>query len=57
MSAETESVESRPVDTPQVVAAVDETDGQRRLVVADVTTDEAWLSVPTSAAASLSEWR
>ncbi|MBX0323447.1 hypothetical protein EGH21_10445 [Halomicroarcula sp. F13] len=57
MSAETEPVESRPVDTQRVVAAVDETDGQRRLVVADVTTDEAWLSVPTSAAVTVSEWR
>ncbi|WP_276271862.1 DUF7556 family protein [Haloarcula litorea] len=57
MSAGPESVEGDAVDRPRIVAAVDETDGQPRLVVADVTTDDAWLSMPAADAVSLSEWR
>lgn len=49
MSLDSAAVESER----EVMAAVDE----GRLVIADVSRDDAWLSVPEGAAASLAEYR
>lgn len=42
---------------PEVMASIDADGDGARLVIADVTADETWLSVRETAAASLSEWR
>lgn len=54
--------DARPVGTAatdghEVVAAIDEADGESRLVIADITRDGAWLSTAETDAASLEEWR
>ncbi len=41
----------------EVMAAVDEGERCTRYVIADVATDDAWLSMPEGEAASLTEWR
>lgn len=48
---------SRSGDPSDVVAAVDEIDGQSHLVIADIARDDVWVAVPEEAAASLEEWR
>ncbi|ELZ23611.1 hypothetical protein C475_15108 [Halosimplex carlsbadense 2-9-1] len=57
MSTDVRSVEQRSVDEREIVAAVDETDGMARFVVADIVRDDAWLSAPERDACSLDEWR
>ena len=42
---------------PEVMAAIDADADGSRLVLADVTAEETWLSVREEAAATLSEWR
>lgn len=39
-----------------VMAAIDRTSAGERFVIADITTDDAWLSTPYADAAPLSEW-
>ena len=51
------SVGRRSADDRDVVAAIDEIDGRPQLVIADLTRDEAWVSMHETAAASLEEWR
>ena len=46
-----------PVGAPDVMAAVDRSDDGARLVIADVSVDDAWLSAPTTDAAPLVDWR
>lgn len=41
----------------EVVSAYDGTDDARRLLVADITREEAWLSAPAGDAADLETWR
>ncbi len=41
----------------EVMAAVDEGERCSRYVIADVSTDDAWLAMPEGEAASLPEWR
>jgi hypothetical protein len=48
---------SAPDRTDDVMAAIDEESGVPRLVIADVSTDESWLSAPADAAACLAELR
>lgn len=43
--------------TGEVMAAIDEDGGGRRLVIADVSTDGSWLSAPTEASVSVAELR
>ncbi|SDQ27753.1 DUF7556 family protein [Natronobacterium texcoconense] len=45
-----------PVESGDVVAAIDEIDGQPHLVIADIARDDAWISVSEAEAASLPEW-
>jgi hypothetical protein len=48
-------------DTPdragEVMAAIEEDAGCERLVIADVSTDESWLSASTDASVSVAELR
>lgn len=44
-------------DEHEVMVSIDDAHGAQRVIIADVTTDEAWLSVPLSEAASLSDWQ
>ena len=44
-------------DDAAVMAAIDEVDGTDRLVIADVSDDEAWLSTPACCGAALEAWR
>ncbi|WP_167837311.1 DUF7556 family protein [Halosimplex halophilum] len=57
MSTDMRSVDGRSVAEPEIVATVDEVDGDARFVVADIARDEAWASVPEADACSLDEWR
>ncbi|WP_186336506.1 DUF7556 family protein [Natrarchaeobaculum aegyptiacum] len=51
------SVGERSSDDREVVAAIDEVDGMRQLVIADLARDGAWLSMCATDAASLEECR
>lgn len=46
----------RDAETPEVMAAVDDADSRPSYVIADVSRDGAWLSVPETDAVILSEW-
>lgn len=41
----------------EVMAAIDDDDGDRRLVIADVSTDGSWVSAPADASVSVAEAR
>lgn len=41
----------------EVMAAIDSDGRGPRLVIADISADESWLSMPATAAASLADWR
>ena len=41
----------------EIMAAIDDDGGSRRLVIADVSTDGSWLSAPTDASVSVAEAR
>lgn len=41
----------------EVMASIDDAHDGERVIIADVTTDDAWLAVPLCEAASLSDWR
>ncbi|MFA9426725.1 hypothetical protein [Natronorubrum sp. A-ect3] len=57
MTLEAESVGSQPDNDGTVVTAIDEIDGRSHLVIADITRDDVWLSIPERAAVSLETWR
>ncbi|WP_168927096.1 DUF7556 family protein [Natronorubrum aibiense] len=57
MTLEAESVGSQSADDGSVVAAIDEIDGRSHLVIADITRDDVWLSMPERDAVSLETWR
>lgn len=40
-----------------VMASIDDEGAEERLVIADVSRDDAWLAVPSADAAALGEWR
>ncbi|MEM4782368.1 MAG: hypothetical protein QXG03_12525 [Halalkalicoccus sp.] len=44
-------------DGHEVMVSIDDAQDGERVVIADVTTDDAWLTMPLAEAASLSEWR
>jgi hypothetical protein len=46
-----------PSDGAEVMASIDGEGEGSRLVIADVTADGTWLSVPEESAAPLDEWR
>jgi hypothetical protein len=39
------------------MAAIDDSGATARLVVADISRDDAWLSIPRAEAPTLDEWR
>lgn len=41
----------------EVMAAIDSDGRGPRLVIADISDDESWLSIPATAAACLADWR
>lgn len=41
----------------EVMASIDEADDDARVIIADITTDDAWLAVPLDEAASLPDCR
>ncbi|ELZ13267.1 hypothetical protein HTZ84_08875 [Haloterrigena sp. SYSU A558-1] len=57
MTLEAGSVGSESATDGDVVAAIDEIDGQPHLVIADIGRDDVWLSMTEEDAASLDEWR
>jgi hypothetical protein len=42
---------------PEVMAAIDSDGRGPRFVIADISADGSWLSVPATAAACLADWR
>lgn len=54
MTEATVPVESSDVE---VMASVDSSPASERFVIADITRDEAWLSVRRTEAPALGEWR
>lgn len=57
MTTETESVDRRSAIDRDVVAAIDEVDGEPRFIVADIARDDAWISVTETDATALEQWR
>ncbi|WP_339103986.1 hypothetical protein [Haloterrigena salinisoli] len=57
MTLEAGSVGSESAADGDVVAAIDEIDGQPHLVIADITRDDVWLSMTERDAVSLDAWR
>ncbi|ELY43388.1 DUF7556 family protein [Natronorubrum sulfidifaciens] len=57
MTLEGESVGSQSEADSSVVAAIDEIDGRSHLVIADITRDDVWLSMPERNAVSLEMWQ
>jgi len=53
----TDTIAPSSPEGPEVMAAIDADADGSRLVLADVTAEETWLSVREDAAATLSEWR
>lgn len=51
----TSAVDAGP--TPEVMASVETADGEPRLVIADISRDDAWVSAPTAATHGLEAWR
>lgn len=47
----------RPAEGDDVMAAVDRGQGAPTFVIADVSTDDAWLAVPDAEALPLPAWR
>lgn len=57
MAPDARSVGAGATDGHEVVAAIDEADGESRLVIADITRDGVWIATPERDAASLEAWR
>lgn len=57
MTLEAGSVGSESAADGDVVAAIDEIDGQPHLVIADIARDDVWLSMTERDAVSLDAWR
>lgn len=41
----------------EVMAAIDDEAPERRLIIADLTADDSWLSIPAADALALVDWR
>ncbi|SIR09421.1 DUF7556 family protein [Natronorubrum daqingense] len=57
MTLETEPVGEGLNSDGDVVAAIDEIEGETHLVIADIAQDNTWLSMPEYDVASLESWR
>jgi len=57
VSYEVEHPGRRSGTASEVMCSVDEVDGQRRLVIADIARDDTWISTVTATACDLEEWQ
>ena len=48
---------SNPVAKREVMASLDDDGRTERLIIADTTADDAWLSVPVSGSVALQDWQ
>lgn len=48
---------SEPAPDSEVMASIDGDDHDPRLVIADITADESWISIPAGASVNLVDWR
>lgn len=46
-----------PAGAPEVMASIDGAASSRRLIIADVSADESWVSIPAANAIELPDWR
>ncbi|WP_438267718.1 DUF7556 family protein [Halorussus vallis] len=46
-----------PLEEGEVMLAVDDTQGDRTTVIADVSNDQAWIAMPYDESHTLSQWR
>lgn len=56
MSSDPVTSSESGADTAEVMASI-ETGEEQRLIIADITVEGSWISMPTAATASLPEWR
>ncbi|MFB6224220.1 MAG: hypothetical protein ABEH86_11185 [Haloarcula sp.] len=57
MSYEVERPDRRSSVSTDVMCAVDEIDGQKHFVIADIAQDEVWVSMASAETCSLDAWR
>ena len=57
MSRKMSSIDGQVDGEPEIVSVIDETASARTFVIADLSRDESWLSVPASDAATLNAQR
>ncbi|WP_327050713.1 DUF7556 family protein [Halomicrococcus gelatinilyticus] len=57
MTPDTTAVSAPVAEDAEVMSSVDDDGRVERLVIADITRDNEWLSMPVADAASLPEWR
>jgi|GEM_PF-1754055 len=56
MSSDSRTV-TDPVDASEVMASVDDAGPEQRLVIADISVDEEWLSMSTVHTVPVTAWR
>ncbi|WP_265109091.1 DUF7556 family protein [Halosolutus halophilus] len=57
MKPDLESFGEELEDVPEIVASIDEIDGRQHVVIADITRDDVWMTMPEAEALSTDEWR
>jgi hypothetical protein len=57
MTPDTTAVSAPVAEDAEVMSSVDDDGRVERLVIADISRDNEWLSMPVADAASLPEWR
>ena len=57
MTPDTTAVSAPVANDAEVMASVDDDGDEARLVIADITCDNAWISMPVANAASVPNWR
>lgn len=57
MALDTTTAPNAAGESSEVMASVDDADDRETLIIADVTAEGAWLSVPVADAPSLVNWR
>ncbi|MFB6125474.1 MAG: hypothetical protein ABEJ59_05900 [Halanaeroarchaeum sp.] len=57
MTANPTPATGRDAAAPEVMASLDDREGEPRFVIADISRDGAWVSTPAAAATALAAWR
>ncbi|WP_247002974.1 DUF7556 family protein [Halosolutus gelatinilyticus] len=57
MKPDLESIGDGLEGAAEVVGAIDEIEGRQHFVLADITCDDVWMTVPEDDAMSIDEWR